>query len=129
MKKTTRILTVVVLAVSSVLFATPSQAVPTVNIAIDCVANVGAKYDQPVAGGWVVVATFTNCTTITPNWPQGTTWELKNGAYRTDQYINKISSNADVSVRNAITLCIEKTIDFISRKDSNFIRRRTKTCL
>lgn len=80
MKKTTRILTVVVLAVSSVLFATPSQAVPTVNIAIDCVANVGAKYDQPVAGGWVVVATFTNCTTITPNWPQGTTWELKNGA-------------------------------------------------
>jgi hypothetical protein len=80
MKKTSRILTVLALAVSSILFATPSQAVPTVNIAIDCVANVGAKYDQPVAGGWVVVATFTNCTTITPNWPQGTTWELKNGA-------------------------------------------------
>jgi hypothetical protein len=80
MKKTTRILTVLALAASSVLFATPSQAVPTVSIAIDCVANVGAKYDQPVAGGWVVVTTFTNCTTITPNWPIGTTWELKNGA-------------------------------------------------
>jgi hypothetical protein len=80
MKKTTRILTVLVLAASSVLFATPSQAVPTVNIAIDCVANVGAKYDQPVAGGWVVVTTFTNCTTINPNWPIGTAWELKSGA-------------------------------------------------
>jgi hypothetical protein len=80
MKKTTRILTVLALAASSVFYATPSQAVPTVNIAIDCVANVGARYDQPVAGGWVVVTTFTNCTTITPNWPIGTTWELKNGA-------------------------------------------------
>ena len=80
MKKTTRILTVLALAASSVLYATPSQAVPTVNIAIDCVANVGAKYDQPVAGGWVVVATFTNCTTINPNWPIGTSWELKTGA-------------------------------------------------
>ena len=80
MKKTSRILTVLALAASSVFYATPSQAVPTVNIAIDCVANVGAKYDQPVAGGWVVVTTFTNCTTITPNWPIGTTWELKNGA-------------------------------------------------
>jgi len=80
MKKTTRILTVLALAASSVLYATPSQAVPTVNIAIDCVANVGAKYDQPVAGGWVVVATFTNCTTINPNWPIGTSWELKSGA-------------------------------------------------
>jgi hypothetical protein len=80
MKKTTRILTVLALAASSVLFATPSQAVPTVNIAIDCVANVGARYDQPVAGGWVVVATFTNCTTINPNWPIGTAWELKSGA-------------------------------------------------
>jgi hypothetical protein len=80
MKKTTRILTVLALAASSVLFATPSQAVPTVNIAIDCVANVGARYDQPVAGGWVVVATFTNCTTINPNWPIGTAWELKTGA-------------------------------------------------
>jgi hypothetical protein len=80
MKKTTRILTVLALAASSVLYATPSQAVPTVNIAIDCVANVGARYDQPVAGGWVVVATFTNCTTINPNWPIGTAWELKTGA-------------------------------------------------
>jgi hypothetical protein len=80
MKKTTRILTVLALAASSVLYATPSQAVPTVNIAIDCVANVGAKYDQPVAGGWVVVTTFTNCTTINPNWPIGTAWELKTGA-------------------------------------------------
>ena len=80
MKKTTRILTVLALAASSVLYATPSQAVPTVNIAIDCVANVGAKYDQPVAGGWVVVTTFTNCTTINPNWPIGTSWELKSGA-------------------------------------------------
>ena len=80
MKKTTRILTVLALAASSVLYATPSQAVPTVNIAIDCVANVGAKYDQPVAGGWVVVATFTNCTTINPNWPIGSAWELKSGA-------------------------------------------------
>jgi hypothetical protein len=80
MKKTTRILTVLALAASSVLYATPSQAVPTVNIAIDCVANVGARYDQPVAGGWVVVATFTNCTTINPNWPIGTSWELKSGA-------------------------------------------------
>jgi hypothetical protein len=80
MKKTTRIMTVLALAASSVLFATPSQAVPTVNIAIDCVANVGAKYDQPVAGGWVVVTTFTNCTTINPNWPIGTSWEFKTGA-------------------------------------------------
>jgi len=80
MKKTTRILTVLALAASSVLYATPSQAVPTVNIAIDCVANVGAKYDQPVAGGWVVVTTFTSCTTINPNWPIGTSWELKSGA-------------------------------------------------
>jgi hypothetical protein len=80
MKKTSRILTVLALAASSVVYAPPSQAVPTVNIAIDCVANVGAKYDQPVAGGWVVVATFTNCTTINPNWPQGTSWELKSGA-------------------------------------------------
>jgi hypothetical protein len=80
MKKTTRILTALALAASSVLYATPSQAVPTVNIAIDCVANVGARYDQPVAGGWVVVATFTNCTTINPNWPIGTAWELKSGA-------------------------------------------------
>jgi hypothetical protein len=80
MKKTTRILTVLALAASSVLYATPSKAVPTVNIAIDCVANVGARYDQPVAGGWVVVATFTNCTTINPNWPIGTAWELKTGA-------------------------------------------------
>jgi hypothetical protein len=80
MKKTTRILTVLALAASSVFYATPSQAAPTVNIAIDCVANVGARYDQPVAGGWVVVATFTNCTTINPNWPIGTAWELKTGA-------------------------------------------------
>ena len=80
MKKTTRFLTVLALAASSVFYATPSQAVPTVNIAIDCVANVGARYDQPVAGGWVVVATFTNCTTINPNWPIGTAWELKTGA-------------------------------------------------
>jgi hypothetical protein len=80
MKKTTRILTVLALAASSVFYATPSQAVPTVNIAIDCEANVGARYDQPVAGGWVVVATFTNCTTINPNWPIGTAWELKTGA-------------------------------------------------
>jgi hypothetical protein len=80
MKKTTRILTVLALAASSVFYATPSQAVPTVNIAIDCVANVGARYDQPVAGGWVVVTTFTNCTTINPNWPIGTAWELKTGA-------------------------------------------------
>ena len=80
MKKTTRILTALALAASSVLFATPSQAVPTVNIAIDCTANSGARYDQPVAGGWIVVATFTNCTTINPNWPIGTAWELKTGA-------------------------------------------------
>jgi hypothetical protein len=79
MKKTTRILTVLVLAASSVLFATPSQAVPTVNIAIDC-ALPASENDQPVGNGWAIVTTFTNCTGISPNWPFGTTWELKTGS-------------------------------------------------
>jgi hypothetical protein len=79
MKKTTRILTVLALAASSVLFATPSQAVPTVNIAIDCNAGTGLEFDQPVGNGWAIVTTFTNCTGISPNWPFGTTWELKTG--------------------------------------------------
>jgi hypothetical protein len=76
MKKTTRILTVLALAASSVLFATPSQAVPTVNIAIDC-SLAATQNDQPVGNGWAIVTTFTNCTGISPNWPFGTTWELK----------------------------------------------------
>ena len=79
MKKTTRILTVLALAASSVLFATPSHAVPTVNIAIDCNAGTGLEFDQPVGNGWAIVSTFTNCTGISPNWPFGTTWELKTG--------------------------------------------------
>jgi hypothetical protein len=79
MKKTTRILTVLALAASSVLFATPSQAVPTVNVAVDC-ALPAAENDQPVSSGWMVLATFTNCTGISPNWPFGTTWELKTGS-------------------------------------------------
>ena len=78
MKKTTRILTVLALAASSVLFATPSQAVPTVNIAIDC-SLAATENDQPVGNGWAIVTTFTNCTGISPNWPFGTTWELKTG--------------------------------------------------
>lgn len=80
MKKTSRILTVLAMAASSVLFATPSQAVPTVNIAIDCNEGSNVKYDQPIGNGWIVVATFTNCSTVSPNWPYGTTWELKNGS-------------------------------------------------
>ena len=80
MKKTTRILTVLALAASSVLFATPSHAVPTVNIAIDCNAGTGLEFDQPVGNGWAIVTTFTNCTGISPNWPFGTTWELKTGS-------------------------------------------------
>jgi hypothetical protein len=79
MKKTTRILTVLALAASSVLFATPSQAAPTVNIAIDC-ALPATENDQPVGNGWAIVTTFTNCTGISPNWPFGTTWELKTGS-------------------------------------------------
>ena len=79
MKKTSRILTAVALAASSVLFATPSHAVPTVNIAIDC-ALAATENDQPVGNGWAIVTTFTNCTGISPNWPFGTTWELKTGS-------------------------------------------------
>ncbi len=79
MKKTTRILTALALAASSVLFATPSHAVPTVNIAIDC-ALPASENDQPVGNGWAIVTTFTNCTGISPNWPLGTTWELKTGS-------------------------------------------------
>ena len=78
MKNLTRILTVLALAASSVLFATPSHAVPTVNIAIDC-ALAETENDQPVGNGWAIVTTFTNCTGISPNWPYGTTWELKTG--------------------------------------------------
>ena len=80
MKKTSRILTALALAASSVLFATPSHAVPTVNIAIDCNAGTGLEFDQPVGNGWAIVTTFTNCTGISPNWPFGTTWELKTGS-------------------------------------------------
>jgi hypothetical protein len=80
MKKTSRILTVLALAASSVLFATPSHAVPTVNIAIDCNAGTGLEFDQPVGNGWAIVTTFTNCTGVNPNWPFGTTWELKTGS-------------------------------------------------
>ena len=79
MKKSSRILTVLALAASSVLFATPSHAVPTVTLAINC-ANPATENDQPVGSGWVIVTTFTNCEGISPNWPYGTTWELKNGA-------------------------------------------------
>jgi hypothetical protein len=76
MKKKTRILTVLALAAASVLFATPSHAVPTVNIAIDC-SLAATRNDQPVGNGWAIVTTFTNCTGISPSWPFGTTWELK----------------------------------------------------
>jgi hypothetical protein len=80
MKKTSRIMTALALAASSVLFATPSHAVPTVNIAIDCNAGTGLEFDQPVGNGWAIVTTFTNCTGVNPNWPFGTTWELKTGS-------------------------------------------------
>jgi hypothetical protein len=79
MKKTTRILTVLALAASSVLFATPSHAVPTVNITIDC-SVPATQNDQPVGNGWALIVTFTNCEGISPNWPYGTTWELKTGS-------------------------------------------------
>lgn len=65
-EKTTRILAVLALAASSVLFATPSQAVPTVNISIDC-SLAATENDQPVGNGWAIVTTFTNCTGISPN--------------------------------------------------------------
>lgn len=78
MKKTTRILTVLAFAASSLLFATPSHAVPTVNIAIDC-SLAATQNDQPVGNGWAIITTFTNCTGISPAWPYGTTWELKTG--------------------------------------------------
>ena len=80
MKKTSRIITALALVASSVLFATPSNAAPTVNIAIDCNAGTGLEFDQPVGNGWVILTTFTNCTAISPNWPFGTTWELKTGS-------------------------------------------------
>ena len=80
MKKTSRILTVLALAASSVLFATPSQAVPTVNIAIDCNVGTNSKFDQPVAAGWQIIFTVTNCTSTSAAWPRGTTWEMKDGA-------------------------------------------------
>ena len=79
MKKTSRIFTVLALAASSVLFATPSQAVPTVNIAIDCNVGSNPKFDQPVAPGWQIVFTLTNCTTTSAQWPRGTAWEMKSG--------------------------------------------------
>jgi hypothetical protein len=78
MKKTTRILTVLALAASSVFYATPSQAVPTVNIALDCNAGSNLQYDQPIAAGWVLIATITNCNGT--SWPRGITWEMKEGA-------------------------------------------------
>ncbi len=80
MKKTSRILTVLALAASSFLFATPSHAVPTVTIAQDCNAGSGLQYDQPIAAGWVVVITITNCNSTSASWPRGTTWEMKDGA-------------------------------------------------
>jgi len=79
MKKTSRILTALALAASSVLFATPSQAAPTVNLAIDC-SLPATQNDQPVGNGWAVVVTLKNCEGISPNWPFGTTWELKTGS-------------------------------------------------
>jgi hypothetical protein len=79
MKKTTRILTVLALAASSVLYATPSQAVPTVNIAIDCNVGTNSKFDQPVAAGWQIIFTVTNCTSTSAAWPRGTSWEMKSG--------------------------------------------------
>jgi hypothetical protein len=80
MKKTTRILTVLALAASSVLYATPSQAAPTVNIAIDCNAGSNLQYDQPIAAAWVLIATITNCNGTGASWPRGITWEMKEGA-------------------------------------------------
>jgi len=79
MKKTSRILTALALASSSVLFATPSQAAPTVTIAIDC-SLPATQNDQPVGNGWAVVVILKNCEGISPNWPFGTTWELKTGS-------------------------------------------------
>jgi len=80
MKKITRILTVLALAASSVLVATPSQAVPTVNIAIDCALGSNQSFDQPVGNGWVIVVTITNCTSTSSFWPRGTVGELKQGS-------------------------------------------------
>ena len=77
MKKTLRILAVVALAASSVLVATPSHAVPTVNIAIDCNVGTNPKFDQPIAAGWQIIFTLTNCTSTSASWPRGTTWEMK----------------------------------------------------
>lgn len=79
MKKTSRILTVLALAASSVLFATPSHAVPTVNIAIDCNGGSLRKFDQPISAGWIIEVTITNCTSTGANWPRGTSWEMKSG--------------------------------------------------
>ena len=78
-KKTTRILTALALAASSVLFATPGHAVPTVNIAINC-SVPATQNDQPVGNGWALIVTFTSCEGISPNWPLGTSWELKTGS-------------------------------------------------
>jgi hypothetical protein len=77
MKKTSRILAAVALAASSVLFATPSHAVPTVNIELDCNVGTSPKFDQPIAAGWQIIFTLTNCTSTSASWPRGTTWEMK----------------------------------------------------
>ena len=77
MKKPSRILAAVALAASSVLFATPSHAVPTVNIELDCNVGTSPKFDQPIAAGWQIIFTITNCTSTSASWPRGTTWEMK----------------------------------------------------
>jgi hypothetical protein len=78
MKKTSRILTVLALAASSVLFATPSHAVPTVNMTLNC--SSAGYVDQPVGDGWVLQVSITGCTQISSQWPFGTTAELKEGS-------------------------------------------------
>ena len=78
MKKTSRILTVLVLAASSVLFATPSHAVPTVNMTLNC--SSAGYVDQPVGDGWVLQVSITGCAQISSQWPFGTTAELKEGS-------------------------------------------------
>jgi hypothetical protein len=50
-----------------------------VNLAIDC-SLPATQNDQPVGNGWAVVVTLKNCEGISPNWPFGTTWELKTGS-------------------------------------------------
>ena len=61
------------------LLAAPSHATTTINIAFDCNVNSGQQ-NQYIAGGETVIYTITNCTGISDNWPNGTTYSLNTGA-------------------------------------------------